>query len=165
MIKLLKWFGNNWNYNKEKIEISRRLFIFQPAIFIIMSGQITPHFSTNEMKCPESGICEMDDFFMNLLERIRIEFNQPMIVTSGFRSKKYNEAISKTGKDGPHTTGKAADFLICGLPADNLISIAKRFGISGIGIKQHGPYNKRFIHLDCLANSDKHPRPILWTYP
>ena len=43
-------------------------------------------------------------------------------------------------------------------------SFIPAMGMTGIGIKQHGPHNKRFIHLDNLDNST-HPRPTIWSYP
>ena len=71
----------------------------------------------------------MDENFMELLERIRMEYGKGMIVTSGFRAPRYNQTISpKTGGTGPHTTGRAADILVAGPDAYTLIKIAQSLG-------------------------------------
>ena len=33
-----------------------------------------------------------------------------------------------------------------------LVEVAKKFGMTGIGVKQNGPAGKRFIHLDNLGS-------------
>ena len=67
----------NWskllNYDLKKstkFKISRRQFIKTPVIAIFMGTYLTPHFKIEEMKCKGTGICEMDQVFMELLERI-----------------------------------------------------------------------------------------------
>ena len=45
-----------------------------------------------------------------------------------------------------------------------LIRIAIEAGMTGIGISQRGPHEKRFIHLDDMDNSGEHPRPWVWSY-
>jgi zinc D-Ala-D-Ala carboxypeptidase len=148
-----------------KYKISRRQFLKSPVIAIFMGSYLTPHFKIDEMKCKGTGICEMDQVFMELLERIRKEYGKPMIVSSGFRHPDYNEIVSKkTGRTGPHTFGQACDILVSGNDAMVLVQLAKEMGMTGIGIKQHGPHNQRFIHLDNLDNST-HPRPTIWSYP
>jgi len=44
-----------------------------------------------------------------------------------------------------------------------LVDIARKHGISGVGISQRGLHAKRFIHVDTLSD-DKHPRPTMWSY-
>jgi zinc D-Ala-D-Ala carboxypeptidase len=87
-----------------------------------------------------------------------------MIVTSGFRCPDHNRRVAGSGVDGPHTKGRAADIRIFGAEAHRLIDIALTYGMSGIGIKQSGPYEGRYIHLDCLSDDGKHPRPWVWSY-
>ena len=75
--------------------------------------------------------------------------------------------VSSTGKNGPHvprTTGTmASDILIAGADALRLIDIARKHGISGVGISQRGTHAKRFIHIDTLSE-ETHPRPTMWSY-
>ncbi len=116
------------------------------------------YFAPYEMMC--SCGCEqfdMDDGFMAKLEGIRRIFNKPMVVNSAFRCPIYNDIVSVTGFDGPHTTGKAVDIKVCNPDICKLLSIAIDFHMLGFGFKQHGPYESRFLHIDDLS-------PRVWTY-
>ena len=105
----------------------------------------------------------MDDEFMRVLQSIRDEIQRPLKITSGFRCEKHNAKVSSTGKNGPHTFGKAADVLISGADAMRLYDIARKHGVSGIGMSQKGTHSKRLVHLDTLT-PDEGPRPNIWTY-
>jgi len=102
----------------------------------------------------------MNQSFMEKLQLIREEFGLPLYPSSGFRAGEYNNTVSKTGFHGPHTTGHAVDFLICGSEAVRLMGIAQRHGITGIGVSQKGPHSKRFLHCDDLTEN----RPWIWSY-
>ena len=153
-------------------KINRRVFFtYSGAIAIwVMNQRLTDHFSVDEMKCKGTGICMMDDHFMDLLEKIRIDFGKPMRITSGFRHPDYNlelqkKGTTKTGADGPHTTGRACDVWVYGEDFQNLMVIAKHHGMTGFGISQKGDYKSRFLHLDNLPNIEgKQPRPWTWSY-
>ena len=98
---------------------------------------ITKNFTTDEMAC---SCCKKSDM-----------------------CEKHNSRVSTTGKTGPHTHAKACDILISGADAMRLFAIAQRHGISGIGLSQKGPHNKRFCHIDSLT-PEEGPRPTVWTY-
>jgi len=127
--------------------------------------QITKNFSTNEMMC-HCGCkdSDMDEDFMKILQHIREEMQRPLAISSAARCSSWNEQVSSTGKNGPHVFRKAADILISGADAMRLFDIARKHGISGIGLSQKGNHGKRFIHLDILSADDGHPRPTVWTY-
>ena len=126
--------------------------------------QITKNFSTNEMMC-HCGCkdSDMDEEFMKILQHIREEMQRPLAISSAARCSSWNEQVSSTGKSGPHTFRKAADILISGADAMRLFAVAQRHGISGIGLSQRGPHNKRFCHIDSLTPAEG-PRPTVWTY-
>ena len=129
---------------------------------------ITKNFSSGEMMCScGCGEDSMDPDFMSILQNIRDEMQRPLRISSGVRCAKRNMEVSSTGKNGPHvprTTGTmASDILIAGADALRLIDIARKHGISGVGISQRGAHAKRFIHIDTLSD-DKHPRPTMWSY-
>ena len=105
----------------------------------------------------------MTDAFIDRLDDLREQLGFPLIITSGYRCPKHNNAVSTTGDDGPHTTGRAADVGISGPAALALVRRATGDGMQGIGLNQRGPHEKRFVHLDDLQ-SPEHPRPNLWTY-
>ena len=101
----------------------------------------------------------MDPKFMDILQSIRLAYDQPMQITSGYRCSEHNEAVSSTGNGGPHTTGRAVDIGCRGANALNLLAIAIRHGISGVGVSQKG--ESRFLHLD---DAPVNPRPAIWSY-
>jgi uncharacterized protein YcbK (DUF882 family) len=103
----------------------------------------------------------MTTSFLQKLDAIREDYGQPIIISSGYRCSHYNKQISSTGTDGPHTTGRAVDIPVHGEEAVRLMQVALKYGMTGFGVKQKGPFNKRFIHLDDLENG---LRPTMWSY-
>ena len=100
---------------------------------------------------------------MNRLQALRDTLGFPLFVTSGYRSPRYNAAVSSTGLNGPHTTGFAVDISISGEDAFSLLKAALSMEFTGIGVQQKGPHGRRFIHLDCLPRS-RALRPWVWSY-
>ena len=121
------------------------------------------YFSVDELKCKGTDECEMDEEFMKKLEALRHEFNEPMIVSSGYRHESYNQVI-RGAKNSPHLYGKAVDIVISGKSAYRLMKLSIEHGFTGIGVSQRGPHEKRFLHIDTMENSDTHPRPWIWSY-
>ena len=121
------------------------------------------YFSVDEHKCKGTDECEMDEEFMEKLEALRHEFNEPMIVSSGYRHESYNQVI-RGAKNSPHLYGKAVDIVISGKSAYRLMKLSIEHGFTGIGVSQRGPHEKRFLHIDTMENSDTHPRPWIWSY-
>lgn len=107
-----------------------------------------PHF-------PEVDQERMNPEFMSLLITLRKELDFPFRITSHFRDEK---------KKGAHYFGRAVDINVWGERAYILINSAEEYGMTGIGISQKGPTNKRFLHLDNMSTTDKRPRPWVWTY-
>jgi len=130
-----------------------------------LAMMLTKNFSTNEMMC-HCGCkdSEMDSDFMKILQEIREDMNRPLKISSAVRCEKHNMKVSSTGKNGPHVYRKAADIIISGADALRLIDVARKHGISGVGISQRGEHAKRFVHIDTLSADDGHPRPTVWTY-
>lgn len=102
---------------------------------------------------------------MEKLEALREKLDRPIHVTSGYRCPAYNAQVSSSGGRGPHTMGKAVDIACFGETAFKLVDLALNVGFTGIGIKQHGKYIGRFIHLDFLTKEEGYPRPAFWSYP
>ena len=125
---------------------------------------MTEHFADHELVSPDTGQHSMDADFMAQIEELRTEYGKAMILTSAYRTPEHNAQVSSTGANGPHTTGRAVDVLVSGADAFDLIELAIEIGFTGIGIKQSGPHNKRFVHIDNLTEADGYPRPRVWTY-
>jgi uncharacterized protein YcbK (DUF882 family) len=124
-----------------------------------------PHFTRAELECKcGCGEIVIVPEFLDRLERLREHLNRPMIVNSGYRCPEYNARVSNTGRDGPHTTGRAIDVRAAGGAALILVRVARMFQFTGVGVFQKGPHAKRFLHLDDLGSTRKRPRPWLWSY-
>ena len=102
---------------------------------------------------------KMDRDFVAILDSIRADFGKPMKVTSGYRTKAYNEDLIARGipasRTSSHLKGVAAD-IACTNSKDRirLIEIAIKHNIRRIGI------SSTFIHLD----DDKDKNISCWTY-
>jgi uncharacterized protein YcbK (DUF882 family) len=126
------------------------------------------YFTRDEFKCKGQNCCDgsnkMDDAFITKLDELRRGVAAPLVPSSGYRCPIHNQRVSKTGPNGPHTTGRAVDLAVHGALALTVLDEALAlYRFTGFGIKQHGPRESRFIHLDDLALPN-HPRPNIWTY-
>ena len=118
-------------------------------------GDITPHFSRSEFVCKCCGADGIRDELVTALERIRVFYGRPMVVSSGVRCEAHNAASG--GKPGSaHVRGLAAD-IVCASARDRmeLIRIAMSQGVSRIGV------GKDFVHLDIDVTL---PQDVLWLY-
>lgn len=122
-----------------------------------------PNFAPSELQDKENSTLAMDGAFMDKLQALRTKMGFPFVINSGYRSVEHSIEKRKA-QPGAHTTGKAADIMVCSRDADRLIREAVRMGFTGIGIKQHGDHDKRFVHLDTVEDSRNFARPIIWTY-
>ena len=134
------------------------------------SSLITPHFSWAELADREGHLmpsrvrgmlqllCEAH------LEPIREEFGRPMRISSGYRSPEHSAERNKKFGPGAHSHGLAVDILVHGDTAKELVKIALDQGVMGLGLKQHGPHEKRFVHMDWWKGDINHPRPWIFTY-
>lgn len=123
-------------------------------------------FKKSEFDCRcGCGGNEMNPDFLKKLDDLRSRVDFPFIVTSGYRCPDHNEQVSSTGRNGPHTTGRAVDLSLFGQRAFNVMRQWTLGGWgTGIGLNQKGPHKKRFIHLDDLEADGKRFRPTVWTY-
>jgi uncharacterized protein YcbK (DUF882 family) len=126
------------------------------------------YFSKDELKCRcercVSTGDEMDNQMMIMLNMLREQLGFPFHVTSAYRCPEFNSKVSRTGKKGRHTTGKAIDINVCDEQAIILLSAAKQIGFKGFGVNQKGSRDSRFIHLDTCTASDGFPDTNIWTY-
>lgn len=123
-----------------------------------------PNFTPVEMACKETGELAMLPSFMDRLQALRTEFGKPLPVSSGYRSRMHS-AERKKKRPGPHAIGCAVDITVYGDEVTELICLAKKHGFTGIGVRQHDDFDKRFIHLDDCPATAWRPRPWFWSYP
>lgn len=122
------------------------------------------YFKAEEFDCPHCGKNEMRMAFVVALDELRDRCGFPFKINSGYRCPQYNSEVSTTGTNGPHTTGQAADIGVAGTQAFLLVALAARHGMTGVGLRQTGPHNTRFVHVDSLDEAEGRPRPWVWTY-
>ncbi|MBD2745758.1 YcbK family protein [Microvirga sp. BT688] len=88
----------------------------------------------------------MDPKLFHLLWAIqhRIGFEQPIIITSGFRTKKTNDMLRDEGSaiNSLHMHSQASDIVVNKVPAETIAKYAKAIGIGGIG------KYRNFTHVD-----------------
>ena len=115
-------------------------------------------YDTDKMlACSCCGVKGMEPAFLELLDHIREEVG-PMTVTSGYRCKKHNAAVSSTGENGPHVHGRAIDIKANSDQRYRILAAAMKQGINRFGIANS------FIHLDSLGELDGFPEDRIWTY-
>ena len=117
-----------------------------------------PNFSREEFECSETGNCYMREDFMDLLQKLRTQLDEPMTITSGFRDPTHPVEASKEAP-GVHTRGLAADVACDTQQAHRILKLAFALGFTGIGVKQSG--HGRFVHLDTFTGK---ARPNVWSY-
>lgn len=122
-----------------------------------------PNFAPSEFVCRETASLAMDGPFLDKLQALRTKLGFPLVISSGYRSTSHSIEKAKASP-GVHCTGKAADIAVCSRDADRLIRTAIELGFVGIGIKQHGDYSKRYVHLDTVPDGNGFARPMIWTY-
>ena len=121
------------------------------------------YFTEDELACQGTGECEMEEEFMEKLIALREDYGNPMIITSGYRHLAHNSSIGGA-KHSPHLYGRAVDIKVAGKSALKIVELALKHGMTGIGVKQRGAHEARFIHIDDMPHSDEHPRPWIWSY-
>ncbi len=122
-----------------------------------------PNFSREELQCKYTKECDMHPVMMDLLQSIRDELEQPIFLSSGFRSVKHPVEQEKD-KPGEHTLGMAVDILCYGARALQIIKLAQARDIKRIGVHQKGNPNGRFVHIG-IADRYNLAFPVaIWTY-
>ena len=117
-------------------------------------SRLSKNFHSDEFECRcGCGLSghNMNEQFIDILQKIRAQIDFPLIVTSGIRCKKHNEKVG--ARNSKHLLGIAADFYITNaIDRYELVEFAINYGLSvGVG--------KDFIHLDMRKTT-----PVLFTY-
>ena len=118
------------------------------------------NFTEEEVACKCGCGSLPEPVLMRALQDLRKDLGFPLPISSGARCPDHNERVSKTGRDGPHTTGLAVDIAVRGEEAWKLLQFAMaETYFTGIGVHQKGA--ARFIHLDMITTEG---RPWVWSY-
>jgi zinc D-Ala-D-Ala carboxypeptidase len=117
-----------------------------------------PYFKESEFVCSHTGLCFIQETFMQKLLALRLHYNHPMVITSGYRhpSHPIEERKSKAGKPvGYHCYGIAADVRCWSNQAHEIVDHAMKLKFRGIGVSQSSKSSARFIHLDDRPITDQ----------
>ena len=124
---------------------------------------LTKNFTREELACKHCGKMEIPLASIKRLQRVRDRVGHFLKVSSAYRCPEHNNAVSKTGRTGPHTKA-AFDVAVHSDEAYHVTQAALAEGFTGIGVNQKGPLEQRFIHLDDLTDEEEIPRPRVWSY-
>lgn len=86
------------------------------------------HFTFGELKCPCCGKVVVNQNFLNKLEDFRCIVGKPIHVNRGTRCKKYNDSLDNSSKNSAHLYGCAADIVIEGYTAEQIVTLWKKLG-------------------------------------
>lgn len=114
-------------------------------------GDLSPHFSRSEFRCPHCGAGTVSPQLLAILESVRARAGgRPLSIVSGFRCVPHNTAVGGA-KDSRHIHGDAAD-----IPS-NVVRIdgARAAGAVGVGLTKEG----WVVHVDWRPGG-----PVQWTY-
>ncbi len=114
------------------------------------------YFKSSEFDSPDlpgSGI-NMQQSTINKLDKAREYAGVPIIVVSGWRTKKHNKEVGGVD-DSSHIDGYAIDVRAIGDNYSKILSALIRAGFKRIGLMHHG------IHAD---DDPTKPTPAVWTY-
>ena len=122
------------------------------------------HFRADELACRHCGaLPEGEEYpaFLDALGLLRVAYNRPMRVSSGYRCPDHpTEAAKGNGALHAHTRG-AVDVRVADAAAFDLLELAMALDWIGVGIQQNGERSARYLHLDRV------PRPsgrVVWSY-
>ena len=113
------------------------------------------YFKKAEFACPCCGVCHMNKELIWKLDLLRELVGEPLIITSGYRCERHNEAVGGA-PNSAHLRGNAAD-IACPdhLLRYKILKYAFYLEFPRIGI------GKKFIHLDVDRTL---PHPRVWVY-
>jgi len=121
------------------------------------------NFTPGEFACKSSKELKISPRILDFLQAWRTHVEERVTINSGYRSPNYNMSVSKTGMDGPHTTGLAVDLATNTQTQYQLLKFVMNYTEPPIGIG----VAKNFTHVDYCdetVNPKFNVRPNVWRY-
>lgn len=123
--------------------ISSQYYVFDETLN--PTEKVSPHFGVWEFKCKDnSRVIVLDKALVELLEIIRLHYNKPLHINSGYRTVQYNASLKNSSPKSQHILGKAADIWLNDVSPKQLYSWLDSSYPNSLGI---GIYNT-FVHVD-----------------
>lgn len=108
--------------------------------------RLSPNFRLREFVSKDTNTAKIDDNLVRRLQQLRDRINQPVYITSGYRSPTYNLMVGGAN-DSQHIHGKAADIQVRGMSPQILAQHAEAVGFDGIGVYSN------HVHVDVRGTS------------
>lgn len=123
--------------------ISSQYYVFDETLN--PTEKISQHFEVWEFKCKDnSRVIVLDKALVELLEIIRLHYNKPLHINSGYRTVQYNASLKNSSPKSQHILGKAADIWLNDVSPKQLYSWLDSSYPNSLGI---GIYDT-FVHVD-----------------
>jgi peptidoglycan hydrolase-like protein with peptidoglycan-binding domain len=111
--------------------------------------KLSKNFNSTEFDCSGSGCCTetiIDANLVEILQKIRSNFNKPVHVNSAYRCEIHNARTANASKTSKHLYGMAADITVSGIAPAEVAKYAESIGVLGIGL--YPPAEGNFVHID-----------------
>lgn len=119
------------------------------------------HFSPEEFDSPDSpgsGKINMNREFMIRLNLARKIAGIPFVITSGYRTKAYNNSLKGSAINSSHLKGRAADIMATNSKERfKIVNALQEAGFNRMGIN----FDRGFIHVD---DDPSKPKDVIWGY-
>lgn len=104
--------------------------------------KLSNNFKVREFACKDgSDKILIDSDLVELLQKIRNNFNKPVKITSGYRTVEHNKKVGGE-KNSYHLKGQASDFQVVGINPILVAMYCEKINAGGIGVY------KNFTHID-----------------
>ena len=120
--------------------------------------KLSEHFKVREFRCKDgSDPVFIDTELIDILEDIRVHFDKPVTITSGFRTASHNKSVSGATYS-QHCYGKAADIQVQGISVETVYAYADKLlgNAGGCGIYPPGLGRANgWVHVDVRKDKSR----------
>ena len=134
---------------ERRVNVHKEAIFNDKGIWLTSNGEPS-HFTVKEIACKcGCGESIIKQEMLDKIEELRILIKHPIIVISGYRCVKHNEAVGGANKSA-HLTGEAVDFYSPKLSLSQLWLFVHKLkeGFNGVGTYPEYP---PFLHCDILS--------------
>ena len=107
--------------------------------------KVSKNFHVREFKCKGTDDVLIDHELLTFLQEIRNHFEQPLHITSAYRTQKHNKAVGGTSTS-QHLKGKACDFYIDNVSTEELYIYCDTLIGSNGGVGYYP--DRHIVHID-----------------
>lgn len=119
---------------------------------------LSPNFRVREFACRDgSDPVFIDSALVDLLQRIRDHFGQPVTITSGYRTAEHNAKVGGA-KSSQHLLGRAADIQVADTSVEDVAAYAESLMPAWGGVGRYPVKTGRakgWVHVDTRANKSR----------